>query len=223
MTTITQETFLKDVENHEMTIIADTDFVRSIRFKQPNTTNRYFDITTWNGHLCISGDMGTYVFSRLPDMFTFFRNCKPNLGYWGEKLEAVSRFSGYKEFDTNLVEQSIKKRVDEICEEIEGYFDNLDKHEKEEYPTKEALEAAFREEVESYFECEDLGEYRFLAAIESFESSVITDLTLIYEGEYGWITTEKPSYQYVWVCHAIPWAIEQYDKFKSENESKDAE
>ena len=28
-----------------------------------------FDIVTWPGYLCYSGDMGCFVFTRLPDMF----------------------------------------------------------------------------------------------------------------------------------------------------------
>jgi hypothetical protein len=57
-----------------------------------------FDVVTWPGHLSISGDMGCFVFTRVDDMFTFFRGHEdaPNLGYsakWGEmtleKLEQV--------------------------------------------------------------------------------------------------------------------------------------
>lgn len=81
--------FAKDVENHQMQVLVDDEVHRSLLFKQPDTGNMYFRINTWPNHLCISGDMGTFVFSRLHDMFAFFRGDKePNLGYWSEKLEA---------------------------------------------------------------------------------------------------------------------------------------
>lgn len=51
-------------------------------------------------YLCYTGDMGTYVFQRLTDMFEFFRTDREykkrnggklavNLSYWGEKLQAT--------------------------------------------------------------------------------------------------------------------------------------
>ena len=220
---ITKEVFLKDVENHQLTILADTDFVRSIRFKQPDTTNRYFDITTWDGHLCISGDMGTYVFKRLPENQEQFRHAIQNPSTLSGKLESVSLIGGYRKFDTALVEQSIDNRVEELCGSIPQFFSQLDEDGLDEHSTEEALEAAFREEVKDHFMNEDLGEYRFISAIESFESSVIKDLTLVNDDDYDWLTSDKISEQYAWVCHAIPWGIVQYDKFKSENENKDAE
>lgn len=46
---------------------------RHIRFRQPGTMCMHFDLITWPGYLCYTGDMGTYVFTRLADMFEFFR------------------------------------------------------------------------------------------------------------------------------------------------------
>ncbi len=65
--------FLKDVANHEMQIIRDDGVQRHLRFKKPGTMCYHFDLITWGGHLCYTGDMGTYVFTRVHDMFDFFR------------------------------------------------------------------------------------------------------------------------------------------------------
>ena len=83
----TAETFLKDVESHRMTVLSDNGVNRSLKFENPNCSNLHFFITTWPGHLCISGDMGTFVFARIHDMFEFFENID-NAGYYTEKLVA---------------------------------------------------------------------------------------------------------------------------------------
>ena len=85
-----QEEFQKDVSQHGVTIIRDDGVNRHIRFKRPGTMCMHFDLITWPGYLCYCGDMGTYVFSRLEDMFEFFRTDRDiNPGYWAEKLQAV--------------------------------------------------------------------------------------------------------------------------------------
>src|ERR1051326_8204576 len=66
--------FLRNVKAHEMTVLRDEGVDRHLRFKAPNTSNQYFDLITWRGSLCFTGDMGTFVFSRIPDMFEFFRD-----------------------------------------------------------------------------------------------------------------------------------------------------
>lgn len=68
-----EQRFLNDVANHEMIIIRDDGVNRHVRFKRPNSSCMYFDLITWPGHLCYTGDMGSYVFRRLEDMFEFFR------------------------------------------------------------------------------------------------------------------------------------------------------
>ena len=69
----TEERFLSDIANHQMTVIRDDVVGRHIRFRRPSTICYGFDLITWPGHLCITGDLGTYVFQRLVDMFEFFR------------------------------------------------------------------------------------------------------------------------------------------------------
>ena len=69
----TEQMFLDDVKNHQISIIKDDGLHRFIRFKRPDSTSYWFDLITWPGFLCISGDCGTYVFSRTEDMFDFFK------------------------------------------------------------------------------------------------------------------------------------------------------
>ncbi|WP_026300935.1 hypothetical protein, partial [Thioalkalivibrio sp. ALE23] len=64
---------IKRLAAHQITIEKDEGEYRSIRFSAPNTVINSFTLTTWPGYIAISGDLGTYVFCRLPDMFEFFR------------------------------------------------------------------------------------------------------------------------------------------------------
>lgn len=60
-----KEQFLVHVREHEIKVIRDDGLHRHLRFKKQNTSNQYFDLITWPGTICIHGDMGTFVFSRV--------------------------------------------------------------------------------------------------------------------------------------------------------------
>ncbi len=69
----TEQSFLEAVAKHEMHVLHEDGLYRHIRFKKPGTSCMHFDLITYPGYLVYSGDMGCYVFSRLPDMFELFR------------------------------------------------------------------------------------------------------------------------------------------------------
>ncbi len=97
MRACTAEEFLADVANHRMRILLNNAIYRHIHFRSAERGwNQWFDLITWPGCLTISGDMGTWTFSRVTDMFTFFRSSgglKINESYWAEKLQH-GNFSG---------------------------------------------------------------------------------------------------------------------------------
>ena len=87
MKTPTVEQFLKDVTAHKMRVDLDAGKHRHLIFRG-TSNNMWFELVTWPGSLTISGDMGTWTFSRPPDMFNFFRGeMKINPSYWAEKLQ----------------------------------------------------------------------------------------------------------------------------------------
>lgn len=96
----TKERFLSDVSKHSIEVLKDDGVYRHLKFTNNGSQVYRFDLITWPGYLCICGDMGEQVFSRVNDMFTFFRSesddLKINTGYWAEKSRAgeVSVFSG---------------------------------------------------------------------------------------------------------------------------------
>jgi hypothetical protein len=191
-----EEQFLNDVSNHVMTIVRDDGVHRHLHFAKPGSGDMHFDIVTYPGYLVYSGDMGCYVFSRLRDMFEFFRT-RPrdeperlfiNLSYWAEKLEATDKPDGHLEYSADL----LRERVTEILDDIEA-------------------DQELRDEVEEYvLAYADDGEVRARDALDQFEHNgrrVFTDT-------WEWDLTEY-TFRFVWCCYALAWAIKQYDAVKA--------
>lgn len=101
--------FLKDVAGHKLTVLRDEGLYRHLRFSDGTSIMR-FDLITWPGGLLYTGDMGTFVFQRLPDMLEFFRRREPrglyeciDRRYWAEKLVATKTSgNGHREFSPQL-------------------------------------------------------------------------------------------------------------------------
>lgn len=83
-----KEKFDRNITNHQMAIRFDAGIYRHLVFRNPESSAMWFEIVTWPGSLVYTGDMGTFVFERIPDMFEFFRNAEINPHYWSEKVEA---------------------------------------------------------------------------------------------------------------------------------------
>ena len=71
---LSAEGFLKDVKNHGMEVRRDDGLYRHLIFRAPKDSwHQWFEVVTWPGSLAINGDMGSWCFSRIEDMFEFFR------------------------------------------------------------------------------------------------------------------------------------------------------
>lgn len=205
-----RDRFFNDTKNHIMTVLRDDGLYRHIRFSIPGSSVYRFDLVTWPGFLAITGDMGSCTFSRVKDMFTFFRaalgqGTKPaetlgiNPSYWAEKLVAVDR-QGWKEFD-----QEHFKRV--IVEQIREYGDSGKK--------RKILQDA-REEIFSLID-EDLEGREAMQAAYRFKSNGFTFFDL-FDHNF-----EKPTFHFLWLLWAIVWGIRQYDERGMTGASNDAE
>jgi hypothetical protein len=195
---VTEEQFLDDVADHRMTIIRDDGIYRHVAFKRPGTSDMHFDLITWPMCLCYTGDMGTYVFRRLEDMFVFFRtshpcqspedkNLKINPSYWAEKLEAVDRTDGLKQYSP-----------DKVRAEVKEWLDNLD--------ASEELRQAVEDEVLS--EADD--QYAAVEAIRNFEfegEEIFSDFFEVGIDEY--------TGRFIWCCYALAWGVQQYDAHRT--------
>ena len=181
-----KDRFLEHVKDHSMSVELDSGLHRCIKFSRGNSSVFYFRITTWPGHLCISGDMGTYVFARLPDMFEFFRGdeLKINPGYWTEKLQSISCFGSkegsVREFDAEGTLECVKDRLDEDEDQINKYSDQLE----------ELANAS-----------DDNEALRIMENIDCLSDS--------------WeCLSAKLTFHIKWCLFAIRWAVMQYDKPK---------
>lgn len=195
------ESFMRDVATHEMTVFRDDGLYRHLRFRRPNTMCMHFDLITYPGYLCYSGDMGTYVFSRLEDMFEFFRTDRDiNPGYWSEKLQAVDNHGHGKgsatEFDKSRFERVVKEYL--VSWMREGGLNRAD---------RKALREAVQDEVLSH---SDDGEHEALSAAYRFEfpthSRQSFDFNDIWEHR-----VDRYTHRFIWCCRALKWGIAKYD------------
>lgn len=200
--------FLEDVAQHHMKVLLDNGIYRHLRFASTgeHSWNQWFEIVTWPGRLAYSGDMGTFVFARLEDMFAFFRG-RPsdhkglyiNLGYWAEKLEAVDRCGGRPSGAMQFSEELFRKRVkDEVKSIINSY--SLTRMEAK------AVHDAVYDEVLS---AADGGEHEAYRALHDF-SVTIADHKIEFHDTWEWNIQEYTG-RFIWCCYALAWAIQQYD------------
>lgn len=197
----TQERFLKDVVAHQMQIIRDDEVYRHLRFKRPNETAYYFDLITWPSHLCCTGDMGTFVFSRLNDMFGFFRSdgYRVNPKYWAGKLLADNLGQGHEEFDEDNFRRVINEyRISWMRKMREAGLSRDDRRE-----IWDAVECQVIGEIDNGKERAQIAAYDFHNRIDCHEF-YFQDL---WENNFKQFT-----FDFIWCCYALVWDIEQYDK-----------
>lgn len=207
--TCTQERFERDTAKHEMKIIRDDGVDCHIMFQNPESTSYWFEILTWHGVLCIRGDMGTYVFSRLADMFKFFRTDRGNdptklyinESYWCEKLQAVD-CNGYgdgkaREFSSDEFKKRVKDR-------FESYLEDED--------VSDEKRASLWSNIESdvLYHADD-GEVRAFDALNDFHDEEFPGL---FQDCWEWGCKEY-TFHFIWNLYAIAWAIRMYDAAKT--------
>lgn len=211
--------FATEGASHAMEVVHDDGLYRHLRFRhqvwrpplaQPQTSGWFwFDLITVPGTLIFQGDGYSYVFSRLEDMFEFFRVRKlshidPH--YWSEKLTTRDGRDGTKDYDETLFATQVREAVAEAT--ADGRLPGL-------------AEAVERDVFES-------GEYRFSEA----EARRVLDQFSYYEDErdryalghrppdftfdnaWEWDLRDY-SWWFLWACHAIVWGIALYDAHKA--------
>ena len=190
---LTKEDFLRDVKNHTVKIIKDDGLYRHIECSNNTDWNQHFSIVTWPGYLAYFGDMGDYMFSRVDDMFSFFRNDKMeiNTNYWAEKVKSESVFgNGIREFSVKAFRENVLSYI----------RDSLELDENQEIPED------IMDEIYSLLHAED--EYECVAAMRDFSSDKIEFIDF-WEMPYN-----RKTLHFVWCCYALVWAINEYDKLK---------
>lgn len=204
--------FQKDIASHELDVIQDSGVYRHLRFRRPGTASYGFDIVTWPGHLAISGDMGCSVFSRLNDMFEFFRSSTEeisrapgglpiNVGYWAEKC--VANDGVMKEFREEYFRSLVKERFDSYVEDradddqdrpewAEQLWDELESmlSAVNDFPT---VDEAIRKMDDFESDLDQCSDFRFVDAWE--DSNAL----------------QEYRFHFIWRLFAIAYAIQAYD------------
>lgn len=208
---LTPETFLQDVAQHQIHVIRDDGVYRHVRFERPGTSDMHFDLITWPGSLCYTGDMGTFVFTRLRDMFEFFRRPdnekwhRIDRRYWAEKCEASDR-DGIKEFSEDKFKRAVMER---LIQWIRDYRDDTTKEER-----REVWDAVVCDVVQVDG---DTGGHRQQAAAHDFRHKL--DSGRVFELRDFWeVSVEDYTHRFSWCCLAMAWGIQQYDAQKAKTE-----
>jgi hypothetical protein len=206
--TCDQQRFERDTAEHKMTVIRDNGVDRHLMFRKPDGSSYWFEILTWPGALCIRGDCGTYVFSRLTDMFEFFRTDDRgdpsklyiNTGYWCEKLQATD-CDGYgkgaaRAFSGERFEARVKENFD-------SYFEDSEIDDEDRASIWDEIDS----EVLNYARDGD-GHMAFNRLYEFHNS----DHPRLFEDCCEWFSScEEYTFHFLWNLYAIAWAIRQYD------------
>ena len=212
-----EDQFLKDASRHVMTVLREDGIHRHIRFRRPGDSAYWFDLITWPGTLCIDGDMGTYVFRRLDDMFEFFRTDRKwaearghrlgiNPSYWSEKLQAPKSRDA-EEFSADRFRQRVKEAFDEwVANHQPDDDDSTTQAQRDEFAQ---TSSDLWEELEDQVLCAaDDGDVRSYDAAHGCGSSVAKDFDL--RDCWEWRCREF-TFHFIWCCYAIAWGIKTYD------------
>jgi len=200
-----KERFDKEIVEHEMTIHQDRGLYRHIVFAVPGTNIYHFNLTTFPNYLIISGDMGTYAFSRVEDMFRFFRNERIciNPSYWGEKLKSISTNGGYEKFNVDEFKQGVE-------ESFEAYREYLDDKE-----LADKIWADIKMTVIDPANDDGAGWVAMQSAIEYRYEDILADINIgnIFQ-DFWEHSCNRFDYNYIWCLWAIVHGIKMYDEFK---------
>lgn len=215
--------FEKDIADHTMRVLLDQGVYRHLRFQKHGSSGHWFELVTWPGHLSITGDMGSFTFARLEDMFQFFRTergvgpTEINPGYWAEKIEAankslsrksngitefdLSKFKGHVIEDGAALARDLRARGfdrDSIREMIAELRSIADNHYDDEW---QAFEAA---DVWSF----EAKKGRLPGAIRTKK---------VYLDDFFENNCRSCTFHYIWCLYAIVWGIRKYDETRAQS------
>lgn len=180
--------FAADTAGHQMTVLLDQGLYRHLRFATPGNSIGWYELITTPNLLTINGDMGTYMFSRMEDMFHFFDRPDGSINpdYWAEKIHASSDPAAVysaKVF-TDTIRDAAIDQLEDVDEALHG-------------PALAALE----EEVLDYAA---EGEEEARGALQRFSNDLL-EFTDTWEYNFT-----GHSFRYLWNLHAIVHGIARY-------------
>jgi len=198
--------FKGDVRTHELTVLQDDGVHRHLRFAGPDTGMYWIEIVTWPGSLYVGGDMDGFVFSRLPDMFEFFRGDgqRINPHYWSEKLVAPAPGGGdrrsVKVFSPEAFRATVLDTVRWAAPDYPRGLRSAVIRDVIDHPDAQSEDGARM--VLDAFEWPD--------ALDRKKDDPVFQFTDTWEMDFrDW------GFHFLWACHAIVWGIAYYDAHKA--------
>lgn len=190
--TCTEEIFLGDIKNHQIQIITESDVYRHVRFSGTDSGSFSFDLVTWPGYLCYTGDMGSFTFSRCRDMFDFFRSSGhgegkiyTNTGYWAEKCISASIEDGISEYSPEKAMETITELLKEAGHDDDGVVALV----KDKILPNLYDEGELRDSINYY-----------------------AGLSVPAFSDFWEVNLHVRPYRFIWACYAISWGITKYDE-----------
>lgn len=173
--------------NHTIEVLRDDGMYRHFRCRNHGSSIDGFDVVTWPGSLCYTGDMGNYLFQRTEDMIAFMRRSCMSFDYAAEKCVAFDR-DGVREFRREVFDEHLA----DLAEEMKATVEDDD--------AADQL-AAMEEKIEE-----------IQTAYEEY-GAPHDGLRAMYEsGLYDGCDTpscESFTYRFLFCCHAIKWLCER--------------
>lgn len=198
------ERFSQEIAEHTVTILRNDGLYRHLRCRRGDSYTLGFDVITWPGYLAYVGDMGSYVFSRLPDMFEFFRGRRTAMvdrGYLAEKAVAADKPDGIQRYSEGMFRAAVKADFDAFVES-----DGLSSDEA----------ADLWEQIsDDVLSCAEMGHSAALDAATNFrwvpEHLGATYPRAVFT-DFWEHSLEDYTARFWWCCYAVPWAIEAFDR-----------
>lgn len=164
------KTYRADTKEHTMRIELDEGVHRSIYFGRQHAY--WFRIITWPRGLCIHGDMGSYVFSRIEDMFDFKWN---DPEYLNGKLQHGAQFADdvTTRYSIDVVKAWVKSELGEGSypdEDLSDFLSEVCWNEYDEWQTCNLWAKTFSNphEMPSFRDWD----YRYLWCIAAIDDSI---------------------------------------------------
>lgn len=110
-----QAEFDTRTSEHVLTVLHDDGLHRHLRCRKPGMVLWGWDVITWPGYLALTGDLGSWMFSRAPDMLLDFFRGPPNVHYWLEKVVAHDRGTSFNVVSRELI--AAHRRDDDASDE----------------------------------------------------------------------------------------------------------
>lgn len=226
------ERFARETAEHKMTVLRDDGIYRHLRFIGPKTSAYWFELVTWPNSLAFRGDGDSFIFSRVEDMFMFFRDGARygiNPHYWGEKItdgrERIEQYSKER-FDRVVAEALTEAEADypgvtkawagRIDDEFNTEYEDEARRALDEFRFGTAYKVSCScSETRGFSEDYEAAIWRktHVAGLGHTTTTEAGDVFRFYD-TWEWDLRDY-HWWFLWVCTAIVWGIGQYDASKA--------